>query len=186
MVFLPFLCRNQQTARRCSNDYWLQLCSQIQIAVDTGNIKGKYDGIKQALGTIQKKSAPLKSATGVIIQDQAQQMECWVQHYCELYSRQNVVTVLEKLDNEPTLKEIKVDLDSLTSGKAPWKDNIPVEVLKCCKEIITTKLYEVFCLCWSEGGVSQDMKDANIVTLYKNKGDGETTCLLYTSPSPRD
>ena len=30
----------QQTARRCSNHYWLQLCSQIQIAVDTGNIKG--------------------------------------------------------------------------------------------------------------------------------------------------
>ena len=38
-----------------------------------------------------------------------------------------------------------------------------------CKEIITTELYEVFHLCWREGGVPQDMKD--IVTLYKNKGD---------------
>ena len=47
----------QQAARRCSNYYWLQLCSQIQIAADTGNIKGMYDGIKQALGPIQKKSA---------------------------------------------------------------------------------------------------------------------------------
>ena len=35
------------------------------------------DGIKQALGPIQKKSAPLKSATGVLIQDRAQQMERW-------------------------------------------------------------------------------------------------------------
>ena len=68
----------QQTARKCSNDYWLQLCSQIQIAVDTGNIKEMYDGIKQALGPIQKKSAPLKTATGMIIQDRAQQMEDWV------------------------------------------------------------------------------------------------------------
>ena len=29
----------QQAARRCSNNYWLQLCSQIHIAADTGNIK---------------------------------------------------------------------------------------------------------------------------------------------------
>ena len=99
-----------------------------------------YNSIKQALGPIQKKSAPLKSATGVIIQDQAQQMERWMHHYCELYSRENVVTeealnkieclpVLEELDSEPTLGEIKVALDSLASGKVPGKDNILAEVL---------------------------------------------------------
>ena len=108
--------------------------------VTTGNIKGMYDGIKQALGPIQKKSAPLKSATGVVIQDRAQQMERWVQHYSELYSRENVVTkealnnieclpVLEELDSEPTLEEIKAALESFASHKAPEKDNIPAEML---------------------------------------------------------
>ena len=93
--------------------------------------------IKQALGPIQKK---LKSATGVIIQDWAQQMERWVQHNSDLYSRENVVTeetlnnikwlpVMEELDNKPSLAEIKVALDSLTSGKTLGKDNIPAEVL---------------------------------------------------------
>ena len=76
----------QQTARRCANDYWLQLCSQIRSAAVTGNIKGMYDGIKQALGPTKKKTVPLKSATGEIIQDRAKQMERWVQHYSELYS----------------------------------------------------------------------------------------------------
>ena len=96
-----------------------------------------YDGIKQALGPIQKKSAPLKSATGGIIPDRAQQMDHWVQHYSELYSRENVVTkealnnieclpVLEELDSEATLAEIKGALDSL---KGPGKDNIPAEML---------------------------------------------------------
>ena len=67
-------------------------------------------------------------------------MERWVQHYSELYSRQNVVTeealnnieclpVLEELDSKPTLAEIKAVMDSLASGKAPGKENIPVEVL---------------------------------------------------------
>ena len=69
-------------------------------------------------------------------------MDRWVQHYSELYSRENVVTeealnnikclpVLEELDSEPSLAEIKVVLDSLASNKAPGKDNIFVEVLKC-------------------------------------------------------
>ena len=67
-------------------------------------------------------------------------MDHWVQHYSELYSRENVITVealnnieclpvLEELDSKPTLAEIKGALDSLASGKALGKDNIPAEVL---------------------------------------------------------
>ena len=47
----------QQTARRCANDYWLQLCSKIQVSAAKGNIKGMHDGIKQAIGSIQNKKA---------------------------------------------------------------------------------------------------------------------------------
>ena len=73
-----------------------------------------YDGIKQALSPIQKKSAPLKSATGMIIQDRAQQMDCWVQHYSELYSRENVVTeeALINIECLPVLEELDSELTS--------------------------------------------------------------------------
>ena len=51
-------------------------------------------------------------------------MEPWVQHYSELYSRENVVTegalnatsclpVLEELDSDPTLEELNKALDTL-------------------------------------------------------------------------
>ena len=113
----------QQCARQCANDYWLQLCSQIQIAADTGNIKAMYDGIKQALGPTQKKIASLKSATGEVIQDREQQMERWVENHTELCARGNVVTEdalnaieclpeLEELDREPTIDELSKALDS--------------------------------------------------------------------------
>ena len=59
----------------------------------------------------------------------------------------------------------------LPTGKAPGKDGIPAEVWKCCKGSLITALHEILCLCWREGEVPQDMRDANIVTLYKNKGD---------------
>ena len=132
-----------------------------------------YEGIKQAMGPMQKKSAPLKSATGEVIQDREQQMERWVEHYIELYARENVVTeCLPELEElEPTIDELSEALDSLASGKAPGKDGIPTEVLKSCKETLFTELHEILYLCWSEGEVPRDMRDANVVTLYINKGD---------------
>ena len=80
-----------------------------------------------------------------MIQNREQQMERWVEHYTELYARENVVTEdalnaikclpeLEELGREPTIDEVNKALDSLTSGKAPGKDGIPAEVLKCCKK----------------------------------------------------
>ena len=51
-----------------------------------------YCGIKKALGPSQKKSASLKSSTGEIIQYRTEQMERWVEHYSELYARENIVT----------------------------------------------------------------------------------------------
>ena len=148
-----------------------------------------YNGIKQALGPTQKKTALLKSATGEVIQDREQQMDHWVEHYTELYARENVVTEdalnaieclleLEELDREPTVDELSEALDSLASGKAPGKDGIPAEVLKCCKETLITELHEILCLCWSEGEVPQDMRDANVVMLYKSKGD-RSDCNTY-------
>ena len=71
-------------------------------------------------------------------------MECWVEHYSELYSRMNVVSeealmamesfsTMEELDSEPTLEEINHALDQLSFGKAPGKDGIPAKVIKCTK-----------------------------------------------------
>ena len=85
---------------------------------------------------------------------------------------------LEELDKEPTIHELSEALDSLASGEAPGKDGIPAEVLTCCKEALIAELHKILCLCWSEGEVPQDMRDANVVTLYKNKG-GRSDCNNY-------
>ena len=120
-------------------------------------------------------------------------MEHWVEHYSELYSRMNVVgeealmamgslSTMDELDSKPTLKEINQALDHLSSGKAPGNGGIPVEVIKCAKETFLKKLHEILCQCWREGEAPQDMMDASIVTLYKNKGD-RGDCNNYRSIS---
>ncbi|XP_069191971.1 uncharacterized protein [Procambarus clarkii] len=162
--------RAQQTARRCVNDYWLRLCFSIQTAATVGNIRGMYEGIKQATGTTQNRTAPLKSATGEIIKDRDQQMNCWVEHYSELYSRENVVSVealdaieclpiLEEFDLEPTVEAVEKAVASLSSGKASGDDGISPEVLKCARGIPKTEFHELLCQCWRWGSVPQDMRD---------------------------
>ncbi|KAK4305936.1 hypothetical protein Pmani_022210 [Petrolisthes manimaculis] len=43
----------QRIARRCANDYWLNLCQNIQLSADCGNICGMYDGMKKAQASLR-------------------------------------------------------------------------------------------------------------------------------------
>ena len=72
--------------------------------------------------------------------------------------------VLEELDANPTIEELRKAIDALSSGKAPGEDGIPPEIIRCGKPALLKPLHEVLCTCW-------DMPDAKIITLYKNKGD---------------
>ena len=179
----------QESARRCANDYWLKLSQRIQADADYGNTGGMYAGIKQATGPITTKSVPLKTKSGENITDKKKQMERWVEHYFELYSTENVVAdavldaicqlpVMQELDEKPTEEELRKAIDCLSTGKAPGEDGIPGEVIKAGKEELIEDLHELLCLCWKEGSVPQDMRDAKIVTLYKNKGD-RSDCNSY-------
>lgn len=171
----------QQTARKCANSYWLKLSEEIERASSSGNIRGMYDGIKQALGPAQCKSAPLMSKAGEVITDKTKQLDRWVEHYSELYSTERSVTpaaienvealpILEQLDETPTLEELSKAIDKLSAGKAPGNDGIPPDLIKHCKSSLLQPLHELLAQCWSEGSVPQDMRDAKIITLYKNKG----------------
>ena len=87
---------------------------------------------------------------------------------------------MDELDNEPTVEELSKTIDSLASGKAPGNDAIPPEVTKDGRRALLMHLHEFLCLCWKEGAVPQDIRDAKIVTLYKNNvvselGDSQHT-----------
>ena len=172
----------QREARRCANTYWENLCADIQMASDTGDIRRMYEKIRTALGPQINKVAPLKSLSGEQITDKHKQMERWVEHYSCLYSQERSVDEslqevipqlpeMTELDHDPTEDELAKAIDELASGKSSGNDNIPAEILKENKDIILPHIYKLLILCWKRGEIPQDMKDANIVTLYKNKGD---------------
>ena len=171
----------QHTTRRCANEYWTEISENIQSAAITGNIRGMYDGIKKALGPILNKTAPLRSSTGEVITDRGHQPERWVEYYSDIYSIENTVSpsaldaveclpTMEELDTEPTLEELSKAIDSLASGKAPGSDRIHPDLLKQCKNTLLYSLHVLLCQCWQERAVPPDMRDAKIITLFKNKG----------------
>ncbi|KAJ8369418.1 hypothetical protein SKAU_G00094460 [Synaphobranchus kaupii] len=69
-----------------------------------------------------------------------------------------------ELDSEPTTEE----LDKAIGG-------IAAELIKCSKNTMLKNLHNLLCQCWREGAVPQNMRDANIVTSYKTKGDRACT-----------
>ena len=88
----------------------------------------------------------------------SKQMESWMEHYTELYSRMNVVSdetliameslsTMDELDSEPTQEEINQALDQLSSGKALGNDGIPVKVIRCAKGTLLNELHEILCQC---------------------------------------
>ncbi|XP_014787592.1 uncharacterized protein LOC106881645 [Octopus bimaculoides] len=130
----------QKQTRKCANQYWDKLCSGIQQASDIGNIRKMYEKIRVAIGPAVSKVAPLKSATGDQLTDKKKQMERWVEHYSQLYTKERDVdrqldeaipqlTEMTELDIPPMEEELSTAIDELASGKAPENENIPAEVL---------------------------------------------------------
>ena len=78
---------------------------------------------------------------------------------------------MEEFDAQPTVEELSKAIDSLAAGKAPGSDGLPPDLIKHCKTALLIPLHELLVKCWEEGAVPQDMRDAKIITLYKNKGE---------------
>ena len=111
-----------------------------------------YDGIKKALGPTLNKTVPLRSSTREVITDRGHQLERWVEHYSDIYSRENIVSLsaldaveclptMEELNTEPTLEKLSKAIDSLASGKAPGSDGIPPDLLKHYKTTLLHSLH---------------------------------------------
>ena len=79
---------------------------------------------------------------------------------------------MKELDAEPTVEELSKAIYSLASGKKSGSDGIPPDLIKHCRTTLPQPLHEILCQCWKVGVVPQDMTDAKVVTLYKNKGEG--------------
>ena len=76
-----------------------------------------------------------------------------------------------ELDDPPTREEVRKATMQLKVGKSPGIDGIPAEVYHYGGEGVLNKLQDLFTNCWEKGTLLQDLRNAVIVSLYKNKGE---------------
>ncbi|KAG7305186.1 hypothetical protein JYU34_009222 [Plutella xylostella] len=170
----------QRVSRNCANEYWSKLCQSIQKCRDTGDLRGMYQGIKRAIGPTKRKRAAIKDLDGNPIADKNEELTRWAQHYSNLYSQEVDIhpdalaifathSVVTELDNPPTGDEFFKAVRGLKLGKSTGLDNLPAELIRL--GCVSSPLYALLLRCWDEETIPQDMRDAEIITLYKGKGD---------------
>lgn len=139
-----------------------------------------YRGIKTAIGPTKRKRVAIKDLDENPIADKKEELDRWAQHYSNLYSqevalRPDTLTALTlrlpvtELDDSPTSEEFFEAIRSLKIGKSTGLDNLPAELVKL--GCVSSLLYALLLRCWEEESIPQDMKDSEIITLYKDKGD---------------
>lgn len=79
--------------------------------------------------------------------------------------------LMAELDAVPSIDDLEKAIRDLSIGKSPGTDNIPAECLKANTNCLLPPIYNLFLQCWQQGTVPQNMRNAKIVSLYKNKGD---------------
>jgi len=173
----------QHMTRSMQNEWWLKLAGEIQGFADIGNQQEFYSAIKRAYGPQRTATCPVRSADGSkLITDKKEILDRWAEHYQHLLNRGNPSdpTVFEnlpefptipELDNMPTHQEVHMAIISLKNNKAAGPDGIPAEILKHGGNAILDSLHDIFQKVWAASCCPQKWKDADIVSIFKKKGD---------------
>ncbi|CAM4708723.1 unnamed protein product [Leuciscus chuanchicus] len=75
------------------------------------------------------------------------------------------------LDTPPLYSELRQAIAGLKNNKSVGPDGIPAEVFKHGGYTLMRRLHLLIQNIWEHGTLPQDWKDANIVVIYKQKGD---------------
>jgi hypothetical protein len=182
--------KNLQSQLRCMKDrWWKRKAEEIQAYADSNNAKLFYSSLREVYGPPKKGAVPIRNLQGELLTDNQAISKRWSEHFEQLLNRPSSVdpsaieeiplrTVRLELDSPPTEKEVADAISELQCGKSAGPDGIPPEVFKSGGNSLTHKFTEFLCMCWEDGCLPQDLKDARIVHLYKGKGE-KSSCDNY-------
>jgi len=185
------ICSNlQRKLREIQNEWWTNHAEKTQLCADTGDYRGFYEALKAVYGPTHHVQSPLRSADGqALFTDKTSILSRWSEHFQALFSADRVVQdsavlrirqkpVIEELDELPSIEEISKAIEQLKCGKAAGVDGIPPEIWKDGGPTLHSKLHELLVCCWEQSKLPRDLRDAVIITLYKNKGE-KSDCSNY-------
>ena len=172
----------QVKIRQMKDTWWEAKAVELQGYADQHATKLFFSGLKSVYGPSSSTMTPVRAADGTLLTDKANILERWTAHFSQLLNRPSSVDeealnnlpqrpVILALDESPTREESLKAISQLQTGKAPGPDGIPPEIYKMGGTALVDQLTSLFQAFWEKGELPQDLKDANIMHLYKNKGE---------------
>ena len=79
--------------------------------------------------------------------------------------------IIQRLDGPPSFDKVEKVILSLKDNKTVGPSDFPAEVIKYCGCALHRRLHNVIFDCWSAKCLPQLWKNANIILVYKQKGD---------------
>ena len=162
--------------------WWVELAETMQTHADTGNQQEFYSTLKAAYGPTFRTPFRVRSGDGeTLITDKEGTLKRWAEYFAGLLNGGNDFdpTLLEEIpdvpifwemDVPPTRQEIQSAIAGLKNNKAVGPDSLPAEVLKYGGDAVLECLCWMFHAVWNTG-CTQQWKDADIISIYKKKGD---------------
>ena len=186
----------QRESRRLKNEWWIAQAQEIQRCADEGRVQGFYDAIKRVNGPRTNITCPLKNADGVLLKDKAAILGRWAEYFKDLLNAANPTdptaivelpqfpTVLQ-MDDPVTEDEVAKAISSLKAGKAAGPDGLSPEIFLHGGPSMITLVTKFANKCWETRTVPSNWLRANIVTIYKRKGE-KSNCSNYRGLSMLD
>jgi endonuclease/exonuclease/phosphatase family metal-dependent hydrolase len=163
--------------------WWSQRAIELQQAANQRDLKSFYAGLRQVFGPDCTGIAPLRTADGTrLLQDREEILARWVDHFSSILNRPSRIleeaidaipqrSELLQMSEAPSNSEVEMAISKMSVGKSPGPDGLPAEVFKYGGQMLLSKLGNLIRECWRQEKVPKEFKDANIVHLYKKKGD---------------
>ncbi|XP_042228725.1 uncharacterized protein LOC121870820 [Homarus americanus] len=145
------------------NDWWVKKAQEIQAFADVNNTHGFYEAVKSIYGLHRRNVTPIRSLDGTTLYKSNQMIAHWItSHPCRPCT---------SYDEAPLLQEVEIAIRGLSNNKSAGSDGIPAEIYKHGAPHLTKRLHSFLLTIWATKSIPQDWKDANIITINKNKGD---------------
>ena len=172
------------------NEWWTNLVVRTQQYADAGDFTAVYEALKAVYGPTHQARSRLRSADGrALLKDKTSILSRWSEHFQKLFSADRVVQdsallripqiqVKVELDELPSMQELIKTIEQMKSGKAAGVDGISLDFWKNGSPALHRKLHELLVCCWEQEKLPRDLRNAVIVTLYKNKGE-KSDCSNY-------
>ena len=172
----------QRKLREIENKWWQDFADELQKYADTNDVHRFYETMRATVGPRKKSSTPVRSSSGELLRSQVEILDRWREHFATLLNESNefdetilnelpLIPAEEQLWTTPDRREVLGIVEGLKSNKSPGPDDETAELIKYGPPELVDVLLGLILQIWDSGDVPQAWKDANLITIYKNKGD---------------